>query len=371
MKLHLAAVIICGVGLSAGMTEDAKVLTGEAPAKSEAGDKKAPASQWLTSKDAADKLSAEDLKKLIELLRANSTQAVLLTDEQITRATIHGLLDRLGTGARIVEGKPQIGEEPGYFHHEMLPCSIAYVRLGAITEGTAAALDKALDELVPKTPRALILDLRDTAQDTDFHTAAEISRRFAPKGRVLFTIKRAVGNEEEMLTSNVEPRWNGLTVVLVDADTAGAGEVIAAVLRTHLGAYIIGQQTQGEAAQYKDLSLDGNRTLRVAVGEVALTDKAPVFPDGLKPDLVLDISQKQTDELLAGEKEKGISVFLAEKERHRMNEAALVAGTNPELDEMQESQSDKGKKAKPTFDVALQRAVDFITAVGVFEVKKR
>lgn len=371
MKLTLAAAFLLGAGLSAGFAEDAKVQLDESPAKTEAVEKKDPASQWLTSKDAADKLTSEDLKKLIELLRANSTQADLLTDEQISRATAHGLLERLGTGARIVEGKPQAGDEAGHFHYEILPSNIGYIRLGAVGDMTVAGVDKALDEFTAKPPLALILDLRDTAPDTDFQTAAEICRRFAPKGRVLFTIKRAVANEEEMLTSNVEPRWSGLTVVLVDADTAGAGEVIAAVLRTHLNAYIVGQQTQGEAAQYKDLPLGGDRTLRVAVGEVSLTDKAPVFPDGLKPDLVLDIPQKQTDELLAAEREKGVMAFLAEKERLRMNEAALVAGTNPELDEMQESQKDKDKKTKPTFDVALQRAVDFITAVGVFEARKR
>ena len=96
---------------------------------------------------------------------------------------------------------------------------------------------------------------------------------------MLFSIKRPKINDEEILTSREDPRWRGLLVVLVDGDTAGAGEVIAAVLRTHVRAYIVGQQTQGEAAQFDELPLPSGKVLRVAIGEVTLPDNSPVFPD--------------------------------------------------------------------------------------------
>ena len=110
-----------------------------------------------------------------------------------------------------------------------------------------------------------MLDLRATPHSTDFEAAAECCRRFSPKGRVLFSIKKPKANDEEILTSREDPKWRGLLVVLVDGDTAGAGEVIAAVLHTHLRAYVIGQQTKGEAAQFEDVPLAGGRVLRVAI----------------------------------------------------------------------------------------------------------
>jgi hypothetical protein len=53
-----------------------------------------------------------------------------------------------------------------------------------------------------------------------------------------------------------------------------------------------------------------------------------------------------------------------------MNEAALVAGTNPELDAIQATQKAKGEKPKAALrDAVLQRAVDFITTIAIYERK--
>ncbi|MEQ1853484.1 MAG: S41 family peptidase, partial [Chthoniobacteraceae bacterium] len=179
----------------------------------------------------------------------------------------------------------------------------------------------------------------------------------------------------EILTSRGDPPWRGVLVVLVDGDTAGAGEVIAAVLRTHLRAYVIGQQTKGEAAQFEDLPLAGGRILRVAIGEVTLPDATPVFPGGLMPDLMVDVSQEQTDQVLALAMDAaGVGRLVVEKERAKMNEAALIAGTNPELDELQETQKLKAKgelPAKPPRDEVLRRALDFVTTVRVYESQQR
>jgi C-terminal processing protease CtpA/Prc len=147
--------------------------------------------------------------------------------------------------------------------------------------------------------------------------------------------------------------------------------VIAAVLRTHLGAYVIGSQTRGEAAQFEEIALEKGRVLKVAVGEVTLPDATPVFPGGLRPDLVVEVPQEKTDAVLfAAQQETEIGQFVTETERARMNEAALVAGTNPETDAAIEAQRKKaaGESGKPQLrDVALQRAVDYITAVRITE----
>ena len=85
----------------------------------------------------------------------------------------------------------------------------------------------------------------------------------------------------------------------------------------------------------------------------------------------MEVPQEITDEVLfAAQQEKEIAQFVTETERARMNEAALVAGTNPETDAAIEAQRKKaaGESAKPPLrDVVLQRAVDYITAVRIVE----
>jgi hypothetical protein len=321
----------------------------------------------LASREAADLLSEEELAQVVDLLRNNYIQPGGLTELGLARAGIQGLLDRLGAGARIYSKITAVPESPSPLRSEWLG-DVGYLRLGSLNE--LGALDSALEQFAAKPATALILDLRSTPPSSDFELGAEVCRRFAPKGRVLFTIKRPKANEEEVITSRDDPRWRGLLVVLVDSDTAGAAEVIAAVLRTYLRAYVIGQQTKGEAAQFEDLPLPSGKILRVAVGEVTLADNSPVFPGGLRPDLTVAVPQEKTNELLVAALADGIEPLVMDKARPRMNEAALVAGLNPELDAAQErqNQKDRGETPKPALrDEAVQRALDYITTVKIFE----
>ena len=325
----------------------------------------------LSPREAADAVGEGELRQIVDILRDNYVHPDALNDTALARAGLQGMLDRLGAGARIFTGGKMAEQRNGRFRSEIITPGVGYLRLGALTVENIAALDGALDGFAAQPPSSVVLDLRATSQSTDFELAAECCRRFSPKGRVLFSIKRPKANDEEILTSREDPKWRGLLVVLVDGNTAGAGEVIAAVLRTHLGAYVIGQQTKGEAAQFEELPLAGGRVLRVAIGEVTLPDATPVFPGGLTPDLVLNVAQEKTDEVLQLEwNTGGVASLVVEKPRARMNEAALVAGTNPELDELQESRKRKAKgevPATPVCDEALQRALDFITGIRVYE----
>ena len=334
-----------------------------------------PLPKQLSSHEAADALTEDELRQVVEILRDNYLRPDSLNETALARAGIQGLLDRLGTGARIFSAATNVDPKASQFRSEILNGNVGYLRLGALVPENLAALDGVLETFAAKPPRAVVLDLRATPHNTDFELAAECARRFAPKGRVLFSIKRPKVNDEAILTSRDEPRWRGLLVVLVDGNTAGAGEVIAAVLRTHLSAYVIGQQTKGEAAQFEELPLAGGKVLRVAIGEVTLPDATPVFPGGLTPDLVVNVPQEKTDEVLQlAMNGAGVAPLVEEKPRARMNEAALIAGTNPELDEVQANQKLRAKgetPAKPPRDEALQRALDFIISVGVYENRGR
>ena len=65
-------------------------------------------------------------------------------------------------------------------------------------------------------------------------------------------------------------------------------------------------------------------------------------------------------------------MLLVEPERPRFNEAALVAGTNPEIDAMQAAQRLKGDKPKPVLrDQTLLRVMDLITSLGVLAAPAR
>ena len=373
MSYRFAALLAASLGAACPADEPAPAKTGpdRPPAGANAGPAKAAvatATSPLTPSEAADGLSEEELAQLLDLLRNNYVQADALTESALARAGAHGLLERLGAGARVFPKMPEVTSVNSPLKSEIIDETVGYLRLGSM--GDLGGLEASLDQFASKAVRAAVLDLRATPYSADFELAAEVCRRFVPKGRILFSVKRPKVNDEEVLTSRENPRWRGLLVILVDPDTAGAAEVVAAVLRTHLRAFVIGQQTKGEAAQFEFLPLGSGKFLRVAVGEVSLPDSSPVFPGGLRPDLVLQISQEKTDELLTAALTDGVVPVTRESQRPRMNEAALIAGTNPELDAAQERQKQKEQGVvlkAPLKDEALVRALDHITAIRIYE----
>jgi C-terminal processing protease CtpA/Prc len=177
--------------------------------------------------------------------------------------------------------------------------------------------------------------------------------------------------EERILTSNEAPRFEGILIVLVDADCAGASEAIAATLRSRTKAMILGQKTQGEAAEFAELPMPSGKLLRVPVGQVVLPEGTSVFPGGLTPDLAVPVPQATTDAVLKAADEKGIQALITETGRPRMNEAALVAGINPEIEAYQSNQQTRAQKnAPPLRDILLQRALDLVATLRVYEKKE-
>jgi hypothetical protein len=324
----------------------------------------------MTTRTEIDSLSDTELDQVIRLLKDNYLQPDALGELEQKRATVQGLLERLAPGAALIEAAAGAQSAASQFRAEILDDRIGYVRLGNISPENVAELDATLQKFMGSKIPALVLDLRATPAASDFEQTADVCRRFCPKGKILFSVKKPNIKQEQILTSKEDPKYRGILVVLVDRRNAGNAEVVAAVLRTHVNALVIGQQTRGEAAEFSEFPLSNGKLLRVAVAEVSLPDRTPVFPGGVKPDLAVDVPEEATEKVLQQELEKGVSQFVFEKERPRMNEAALVAGTNPEFDAAQSALKARGEKTPATLrDVVLQRAVDFITTIAIYEHK--
>ncbi|MEA3213844.1 MAG: carboxyl-terminal processing protease [Chthoniobacter sp.] len=319
-----------------------------------------------------DSLTEAELDEVITLLKNNFIKPEALSDKELKRATVQGALARLAPGAALAQAPAGAAAESSPFRSEILDGRIGYVRLGSTSAANVGELDSALAKFAEKACGAVVLDLRATPSSSDFEQMAEVCRRFAPKGKVLFTVRKSNVKQEQVLTSKEEPKFRGIIVVLVDRNTAGNAEVIAAVLRTHSTAMIIGQQTKGEAVEFTELPLASGKLLRVAVAEVALPDKSGVFPGGVKPDVIVDVPQETAEAVLKQGLEKGVTDLVFETERPRMNEASLVSGANPEFDAAHALQKSKGERPKaPLRDAILQRAVDFITTVKLYQQKTK
>ena len=323
-----------------------------------------------TREELVNSLSQADLQAAITLLKSNFTSPDAITDTELNRATVEGLMIRLPHGVMLLPNKESAtGEAPGAFYSEVLGGHIGYLRLGSLNSANLQAMDKSLSNFAAKKVDALIVDLRSSQGTSDFAVAADFAKRFCPKSKPLFTLRKPAVRQDRVFSSDRDPAFRGLVMVLADGDTSRAAEAVAAALRFYDKALVIGQPTAGRAAEYSDLSLPSGKILRVAVAEMISPEGRSLFPDGVKPDLPVEMRMTDKRQIFQLSGEKGMGPFVYETGRPHMNEAALLAGTNPEVEAAEAAQQRRGRAPEkpPAHDPVLQRALDVVTSLEIYQ----
>lgn len=368
-RLFLATFLIAVFVVNLAAQSPAPLSPAQTGAKSPTQPTASP-SATPSMEELVDSLGPADLQALITLLKANFTNPDAITDTELSRATVEGLLVRLPRGITLLAGKESVPTAtPSAFYSELIGGRTGYVRLGALNNANLQALDKALSGFAAKKVNDLVVDLRASFTTSDFPLAAEFAKRFSPKGKPIFTVRKPAGRQDRVFSSDRDPTFRGLIMVLADSDTSGAAEAIAAALRFYNKALVIGQPTAGRAGEYADLPLPNGKSLRLAVAELVSPEGRSLFPEGVKPDLPVEMSLSEKRQIFQSTSEKGMGPFIYEMGRPHMSEAALLAGTNPELEAAEAAQQRRGRPPEkpPPLDPVLQRALDVVTSLEVYQ----
>jgi hypothetical protein len=368
-RFLLATFVVAVLGANLAAQSPAPTSAPQTGPKSPAQATPSP-SATPTVEELVDSLGPADLQAFITLLKANFTNPDAITDTELSRATVEGLLVRLPLGITLLASKESAPPAtPGAFYSELIAGRSGYVRLGTLNNTNLQALDKAMSGFAVKKVNDLIVDLRASAATSDLSLATEFAKRFCPKGKPIFTVRKPTGRQDRVFSSDREPAFRGLLMVLADSDTSGVAEAIAAALRFYKKALVIGQPTAGRAAEYSELPLPSGKGLRLAVAEIVSPEGRSLFPEGVKPDLPVEMSLSEKRQIFQSNNEKGMGPFIYETGRPHMSEAALLAGTNPELEAAEAAQQRRSRAPEkpPPHDPVLQRALDVVTSLEVYQ----
>lgn len=130
---------------------------------------------------------------------------------------------------------------------------LAYLRLAQLSRGTADELRDELRRLKAHGTRGLVLDLR-WCPGGYLNEAVEVADLFVGD-RVIATVKMR-SREDTIYRGNEGAIFGEIPlVVLVNGDTKGGAEMIAAALQDHRRAIVVGQRTCGKASIQTPLAL--------------------------------------------------------------------------------------------------------------------
>lgn len=216
--------------------------------------------------------------------------------EPARRIALEALARRLDARARLVDLAATAPATPPAPRVECWPGGLLLLAPGGLTPGVATALTARVAQWPVAGRAGVLLDLRgangDSLDDLDgvaalFMTPDEAAYGLSPAPGGPVTPRHAVA--PPLAATAAAPALAGLPVVaLVDADTRGGAEILAALLRRRGDAMLLGRATGGELGVREVVPLSEREGLylmtRRAVGltGAALTADAG---GGLRPDI--------------------------------------------------------------------------------------
>ena len=169
---------------------------------------------------------------------------------------------------------------------------VGYIRLRTVTRGATRSLEGAVTRMVREGAHGMVLDLRDNPGGL-LDEATALLDLFLNRGARLGTVAGRSAGGSRAIVSATRERWPGLrVVVLVNAATASAAEIIAAGLKENRRATIVGEHTFGKGFVQSTVRLGPNLAVRISTARWLTPggrrlDRSSAGPGGVEPDLVV------------------------------------------------------------------------------------
>ena len=328
--------------------------------------------------------TTNELPKFDEVYQLLRTNGSGLTETELNRAAVKGLLDELQSQVVLVTNtSPGTADSSSLRQASVFDEVFAYFRFGKIESGLNENLKTAYQKLLTTNKlKGVVLDLR-YASGTDYAAAVKIAELF-------------IKNEQPLLrwgdaSASATTKTNAITIpvaVLVNHQTSGAAEALAGMLREAQVGLVIGMNTAGQASVFKEFKLENGQRLKIATAPVKMGNGKEIPSEGLKPDIEIALSAE--DEKVFYENPYRTlpkPIFIASTDtnnvtgrsdtnrpRRRLNEAELVRlqreGITP--DEFLDKPAKELESNKPVLsDPALVRALDLLKGLAVMQQSRR
>jgi len=167
---------------------------------------------------------------------------------------------------------------------------LGYVSVSLFTERTNEELEMALKELKAQEVTRLVLDLRNNSGGL-LETSIDVASQFIPDGVVLYEQRR--DQEEKSYPARRGGKATDIPlVVLVNAGTASASEIVAGAIQDSGRGILIGESTFGKGSVQLVYDLSDQSSLHVTVAHWFTPNRHEITGNGLTPDIVVPLTEE-------------------------------------------------------------------------------
>lgn len=161
----------------------------------------------------------------------------------------------------LVRNTIPIATVPAYY---MMDKKTGYIQIAQFSVPTAQEFHNAALTLQAKGMKNLLLDLRGNGGGT-MEAAIQIADEFLPEGYLILSSKGLHSEEQKHLATKAGVLEKTKVVVLIDAQSASASEILAGALQDNDRAKIVGRRSYGKGLIQQDKRLKDGSNLRITV----------------------------------------------------------------------------------------------------------
>jgi carboxyl-terminal processing protease len=171
---------------------------------------------------------------------------------------------------------------------------IGYIRLNEFGATASNEIVAALREIGAQNPSGLILDLRNNPGGY-LPVSIDVASQFLQPNQTVLVVKDKKGNADTYRAKSGGVATRVPLVVLIDKGSASASEIVAAALKDHQRATLIGTKTFGKGSVQHVYTLSDNSQLNVTIARFFSPNGNEINDVGVTPHLVVEITDEDID----------------------------------------------------------------------------
>jgi carboxyl-terminal processing protease len=184
---------------------------------------------------------------------------------------------------------PLVREKPtgALVTSKLLNGDTGYIRISSFRDNVAPEVRKHAAELAKSGAKAIIVDVRRTAEGP-IENGIAAARLFVKSGPLAIKAGREEAARETIAARAGDGEIDLPVTCLVTTGTSGAAELFAAALDGNKRAELIGERTLGRAGVQKLIKLPENRGLWLTYSRYLTPDGKAIQGHGVEPDVAVD-----------------------------------------------------------------------------------
>lgn len=173
---------------------------------------------------------------------------------------------------------------------EMLENKVGYIQVAQFGTDTSELMLQASRELKTKGVERIILDLRDNPGGS-LLVAVDMASMWLPEGKTILTEKRGGITTKEYKATGMTAFQDMPTVVLINAGSASASEIVAGALKDNKAATLIGEKSYGKGSVQDVITRPGGEKIKVTIARWQRPSGENIDKKGIKPDTEVKMTE--------------------------------------------------------------------------------